>query len=760
MGKGTIISHYGDGKYSVELNLDRSRVTDTIALLESRISDLATRIAALDDGDEKTALQLEKTSLEKRKATIQASIETDPVVDAWCADYTTDLSGEVGTLEIPGERGSVQIHPGYDGAGAYNSTRDGQLQPAAAGTPASVFYNLAMLPGWQRYKPTFRVGTIVADSIDFNADTCDVCLDSETSSQLNLVINQDAGFGGCETATHSGFTDFCTDNPAHPLCTNTDDPDAPYISDSQFDELVTVNSEVNSSHPYLSDVAGWQTGDSWDLLGEGEAGDCEDLQLTKADSLINDYGWDAKHLRMAVCETELGTGHAVLIVETANRGTLVLDNRYDYPMRIERLPYRFLSRQKAGTTWESFSTRLESVSIEYMSCNSAAFADGDRVVVEFEGQDWSSPKVVGFESEPAQCGYLWITAVPKRYSNGFIQSDYRRHIVVDGTTGELAQIQNAAGTGNISFPCTTADLQHWIDETETAPTASTLVSQEVADTSLYWGGWDSAHTRTSPRAFAHNCYIDSVYGAWCEPQGNTRDSCEEEDSYSNPISGETDWYYHYEYWPTENSNAFAERDSEGGGYRSAYKSGNQTSWRMTFAGETALELYQYETYGYLHAAATRTSPYPLEYSCAYSGSSERTERITSPRSEGDLIEQTLTCEGYSCNIPGTQDHIEWMPCRAGVQATGGLSFFCHGLVKEALTHNGSQYVSAGFSTTVYASLNTIGAGENPFQQARNSTLEARIAELLDAAFNEESGGYSWESWRFEYWVDMSAQFRQ
>jgi hypothetical protein len=39
-----------------------------------------------------------------------------------------------------------------------------------------------------------------------------------------------------------------------------------------------------------------------------------------------------------------------------------------------------------------------------MNCHSAAFADGDRVIVEFQGQDWSQPKVIGFASSPQGCG--------------------------------------------------------------------------------------------------------------------------------------------------------------------------------------------------------------------------------------------------------------------------------------------------------------------------------------------------------------------
>jgi hypothetical protein len=51
---------------------------------------------------------------------------------------------------------------------------------------------------------------------------------------------------------------------------------------------------------------------------------------------------------------------------------------------------------------------LENVSIEYLNCNSGAFADGDEVIVEFEDQDFNNPKVIGFAENPQGCGSDFI----------------------------------------------------------------------------------------------------------------------------------------------------------------------------------------------------------------------------------------------------------------------------------------------------------------------------------------------------------------
>jgi len=49
------------------------------------------------------------------------------------------------------------------------------------------------------------------------------------------------------------------------------------------------------------------------------------------------------------------------------------------------------------------ASSLTGVEIDYMDCNATAFKDGARVIVKFENNDWESPKVIGFESEPQPC---------------------------------------------------------------------------------------------------------------------------------------------------------------------------------------------------------------------------------------------------------------------------------------------------------------------------------------------------------------------
>ena len=103
---------------------------------------------------------------------------------AWCADYTTLASGPVATIEIDGEQPKILIAPG----GAQPTAGYGRLQHRMAMTGAATYLNAALLPGWQKYKPTYRSGVLTA--IDRGNNLGNISLDAATSSAQSLPINQ------------------------------------------------------------------------------------------------------------------------------------------------------------------------------------------------------------------------------------------------------------------------------------------------------------------------------------------------------------------------------------------------------------------------------------------------------------------------------------------------------------------------------------------------------------------------------------------
>lgn len=239
MGKGTIVNHISDGKYNITLDIDDSRAQQAITDLDAGIlryntiitelgasrgtawamydsartklnsiitqymAGTATRkqvVAATVDMNSKLRLyheydrsyraaELQQEALRKRKEYIEDKLaeNPEPTIEAWCADLTENLSGNIGTIEIPNERtNDVQVRPGYDGEAVYNASRDGQLQQVVSSSAAGVYYNYAMFPGWQKWMPTYRVGKITAKPTQ---DTANVLLDSATSTAQNLDVN-------------------------------------------------------------------------------------------------------------------------------------------------------------------------------------------------------------------------------------------------------------------------------------------------------------------------------------------------------------------------------------------------------------------------------------------------------------------------------------------------------------------------------------------------------------------------------------------
>lgn len=205
MGKGTIVSGGSDGLYTVRLNYNRTRVTKQISELRTKAAALTTEIGRMDAYIATLEPQIEAKRIElsrleagskdwiakykefaviinhyseavarKNVATLQLTAcnkridyLTDTTPDdyqaaLWCCDLTEDLAAGlvVGTVEIPGEPQAINIQPGWGAAAAYQPARDGQVFPSVSCTPAGVFYNLALMPGWQRWMPTHRYGTI------------------------------------------------------------------------------------------------------------------------------------------------------------------------------------------------------------------------------------------------------------------------------------------------------------------------------------------------------------------------------------------------------------------------------------------------------------------------------------------------------------------------------------------------------------------------------------------------------------------------
>jgi len=239
MAKAEIIEHLGEGQYQVSLKYAVERVQAELGRINVRITDLAVfipeaKLARLakeehveqvrgyidewielyqqDPEDARQGLidnqnvlirltgelrQLdlyvselvaENLALLKRRAQIER-IPEDKTLIAWCADYTTELSGTVGVADINDEGGQgIVIKPGFSDAAAYSPAEDGVLMPREAQSGVQVYLNAALLPGVQKWFPRYRLGTIR----NIENDKCQVELLAANSSAQNLPINRDS----------------------------------------------------------------------------------------------------------------------------------------------------------------------------------------------------------------------------------------------------------------------------------------------------------------------------------------------------------------------------------------------------------------------------------------------------------------------------------------------------------------------------------------------------------------------------------------
>lgn len=131
------------------------------------------------------ALQLERANV-FAQITYWNQFQPIDTRQAWCADLTENIpaGSYVATCDVPGDTSLVLIAP----SGRSWLPTDGIHFAREVCSPEQAFYNAAILPGWQKFAPTYRTG--VAASIDYEADTMTVSLDTTTSTAQRLNVNQ------------------------------------------------------------------------------------------------------------------------------------------------------------------------------------------------------------------------------------------------------------------------------------------------------------------------------------------------------------------------------------------------------------------------------------------------------------------------------------------------------------------------------------------------------------------------------------------
>ena len=176
MGKAIIIENLENAMYKVGLVYDKTELQAKVDVLDIRIAEVQIEIDEAEEGTTKESLKLIMLSLQKTRTKYNDFlVEECPEYTVYCADFSDELTGNIGTIELVGDPNKfLQIKPGYNGEASYDSGRDGQLVYTTGLTPACDYYNYAIKPGWQKWMPKYRYGTITS----ILEDVCDVVVEA------------------------------------------------------------------------------------------------------------------------------------------------------------------------------------------------------------------------------------------------------------------------------------------------------------------------------------------------------------------------------------------------------------------------------------------------------------------------------------------------------------------------------------------------------------------------------------------------------
>lgn len=122
----------------------------------------------------------------RRRVAQWNTVSTTQTKDAWCVDLTENgpVGSYVSTVDIPGDPSLVLVSEGCRPW----ATGDGLFVARELTSPELAFFNAAIFPGWQKFKPTYRWGTIT--SLTRLTHTCSVTIAPASSTAQRLDVNQ------------------------------------------------------------------------------------------------------------------------------------------------------------------------------------------------------------------------------------------------------------------------------------------------------------------------------------------------------------------------------------------------------------------------------------------------------------------------------------------------------------------------------------------------------------------------------------------
>lgn len=436
MGYAAIIGNLGEGRYRIKIDSGESRRLVLVAAANQALAEVGSKIAA-SYSQVQLADQLEAESRDAINAIIDMLVlESDPVAvglaqqvlaieqeryarlvasnqpvrqqyatlksaqadllrqrakweslqavtykEAWCTDYTLDGTGEyVATIDIPGDSSLTLLAPGCRGA----RNGDGAISTERKTT------GLNRLTA-QKYAFETALAAVTTSIEEALGEVPALRIAAAAANAALVAAPYDPGVQAAAKAADKALKDKISDITA--LQTS---------KTAQSSRLKGVEVEIAtlSARP------------AKDVPQPGDGALLDRTLLSPAQSFFNAAIFPGWQKWMPTYRW----GTASDINDDADTMTVTLG--------------------PATSTAQDLSVNAEpvlrDVPITYMECNSGAFFDGDRVIVQFENQSLDSPRVIGFLDNPKRCilhhyaiiGYDGLIATHLFKKTGFRIPDY------------------------------------------------------------------------------------------------------------------------------------------------------------------------------------------------------------------------------------------------------------------------------------------------------------------------------------------------
>ena len=159
--------------------IDKTKVNKATADINKSLAELLAADASI------AGETLKRSGLDEQLVKVKASqAEAAKVKEVWCATYSDQfkIGDKVDTIEIDDQSSLMLIAP--EGV----ASTPGQLKRTDMSLPSEAFYNCAMLPGVQKWKPRYKFGIITAINKPLNL--CTIKLTETSVTKKNTLATE------------------------------------------------------------------------------------------------------------------------------------------------------------------------------------------------------------------------------------------------------------------------------------------------------------------------------------------------------------------------------------------------------------------------------------------------------------------------------------------------------------------------------------------------------------------------------------------